>query len=118
MLKNNYYCYFIISSKTNKKYIGATSDLVNTIREYNSEYGKILTNNQSREWHYHTIIGKFENIYDVMSFIWYWNFRESSCEYIKNESIINVSLAKKVEILMNEKWDILDNTNIINKNLI
>ena len=105
---NYYYCYFIISNKNNKTktYIGITNNLKKRIKQHNNELkGGAKSTKTSSKWSYHTIMGKFNNLSDAMSFEWYWKHQQTkNNKWIHTKSGINNKMKRLLELILEDKW--------------
>ena len=113
---NNYYCYFLISHKSNRTYIGITNNLENRIKQHNGKIKGGAKSTQSSSWNYHTVIGNFKNKSESMSFEWYWkHIKNKNGKWIKNKSGMNNKMKRLLELILNCKWK---HVNIVSNNVI
>jgi len=103
-MENNYYCYFIISHSNNKTYIGITNNLQKRIIKHNHSKGAKSTR-MSSKWSYHTIVGKFKNKGDAMSFEWYWKHQTTkNNKWIGTKAGIDSKMRRLLELFLDERW--------------
>ena len=112
IMGNNYYCYFIISHLNNKTYIGITNNLDKRIIKHNQSKGAKSTR-MSSKWSYHTILGKFKNKGEAMSFEWYWKHQQTkNNKWINTKVGMNNKMKRLLELILDDKWK---HINIISK---
>ena len=120
--KNNYncyYCYFIISQKNNKTYIGITNNLEKRIKQHNGELkGGAKSTKSSSNWSFHTIIGKFNNKSEAMSFEWYWKHQQNrNSKWVSTKAGIDNKMKRLLELILDNKWEhinIINHVDIVN----
>lgn len=108
-----YYCYLLISN--NKTYIGITNDLLLRIKKHNKILkGGAKSTSSLSNWQYHTIIGKFKNKGEALSFEWYWKHKYNKNKWIRTKSGIKNKMTRLLELLLDDRWS---NINVIIKDL-
>jgi predicted GIY-YIG superfamily endonuclease len=75
-MERNYICYFLVSTNTNKTYIGITNNLTKRIRQHNGECsGGAKYTCQGRPWKIYGYVEGFgEDKSFVLKFEWRWKY--------------------------------------------